>query len=262
MIKRVVLGLLGLVLAALLLVGVEVVLALRRDYLPTKPALRIGGVYGEVDAPPLTFVVMGDSTAAGVGAGSADNAYPTLLARRIAQERYRVRLVGVGVSGERLDDEIYDQILEATAEKPDLVFVCLGANDVTHLTRLRTVEENMRSVIVSLEDADAEVVVAGPPDMRSPVFYEPLRTIVGWRGRAVQETIEEVAREEGVPVVPLADETRDFFAADPDRYYSEDDFHPSAAGYALWADVIFPYVEEVLPQRYPRATRLRSPSRP
>ncbi|MDQ4024986.1 MAG: SGNH/GDSL hydrolase family protein [Actinomycetota bacterium] len=230
MVKRLVLALLGLFVAALALVGVEIVLAVRRDYLPTAPALRIGGVYGDAEARPLTFVVIGDSTAAGVGAGTADRAYPTLLARRIAGEGFRVRLAGVGVAGARLDDEVYEQVTAATAERPDVVFVGLGANDVTHLSRLGTVEENLRAVTAALTEAGAEVVVAGPPDMRSPVFYEPLRTIVGWRGRAVQATIEEIAREERVPVVPLADETRDFFAADPDRYYSDDEFHPSAAG--------------------------------
>jgi lysophospholipase L1-like esterase len=248
-IKRLVFTILGLFLAALAVIGVEILLVLRRDFLPTKPALRIGGVYGDVDAPSLKFVVIGDSTAAGVGAGSADRAYPTLLARRIAEERFRVRLTGLGVSGERLDGAVDEQLDAAVAEEPDVVFVCIGANDVTHASSLDAVEDSMRRIVTGLAGTGAEVVVAGPPDMRSPIFYEPLRSIVGWRGRAVQATIERVAREEGVPVVPLADETRDFFAEDPDRYYSDDEFHPSAAGYALWADAIFPYVEAVLPER-------------
>jgi lysophospholipase L1-like esterase len=247
-IKRVVLTILGLFFASAVLVGVEIFLAVRRDYLPTEPALEIGGVFGDVDAPPLKLVVIGDSTAAGVGAGSADRAYPTLLARRIAQERFRVKLVSFGRAGARLD-QVYEQVMPAVDEKPDLVFVCLGANDVTHWTTLSVVEQNVRYVLDEMERVGAEVVIAGPPDMRATAFLEPLRSIVGWRGRAVQARIEEVAREKGVPVVPLADETRDFFAEDPDRYYSEDEFHPSAAGYGLWADAIFPYLEQVLPER-------------
>lgn len=246
-IKRIVFVVLGLFLAVLALLGVEVVLVLRREFLPTVPALRIGGTFGDVDAPPLTFAVVGDSTAAGVGAGSADRAYATLLARRIAQERYRVTLVATGISGARVADAADEQIPEVLEAEPDVVVVAIGANDVTHVTRLSSLEEDMRGILERLTASGAAVVVAGPPDMRSPVFYEPLRSIVGWRGRAVTETIEKVARDAGVPVVPLADETRDFFIEDPDRYYSADEFHPSAAGYALWADAIFPYVEEVLP---------------
>lgn len=239
----------GLSAGGALLLGAEVWLAVRRDYLPTTPALEIGGTFGDVDAPPLTFVVLGDSTAAGVGAGSADRSYPARLARRIAQERYRVRMKSFGVSGARVRDVLEEQVPLALEEEPDVVFVGIGANDVTHATRLDDVEEDALALLERLEAAGARVVVAGPPDMRSPVFLEPLRTIVGWRGKAVAGRIETAARAAGVPVVPLADETRDYFAAHPDRYYSEDEFHPGPAGYALWADAIYPYVEESLPER-------------
>lgn len=238
---------LGPVLVLAVVVGVEVVVALRRDYLPTRPALEIEGTFGDEDAPPLTFVVLGDSTAAGVGAGSVDDSYPARLARSIARERFRVRLVGVGVSGARVADVLNEQLPRALVEDPDVVFVGIGANDVTHVTKLDDVEESMRTLLGRLTETGAAVVVAGPPDMRSPVFLEPLRTIVGWRGRAVADRIEAVAREVGIPFVPLADETREFFAEDPERHYSEDEFHPSAAGYARWAEAIFPYLRDVLP---------------
>jgi lysophospholipase L1-like esterase len=248
-IKRIVRLVLGLVVALAVLLGVEVLVALRRDYLPSSPALAIGGTFGDADAPPLTFVVLGDSTAAGVGAGSADDAYPTRLARRIAGERFRVRLVVLGVSGARVRDVLDGQLPRALDADPDVVFVGIGANDVTHVTKLEDVEDDMSALLARLEEERVATVVAGPPDMRSPVFLEPLRTIVGWRGEAVARRIEAAARAAGARVVPLADETRDFFAEDPDRYYAADDFHPSAAGYALWADVIFPHVADALPVR-------------
>ena len=51
------------------MIGVEIVLAPEADYLPTDPALEIGGTFGESTDPEMTFAVLGDSTAAGVGAG-------------------------------------------------------------------------------------------------------------------------------------------------------------------------------------------------
>lgn len=249
MIRRVVRVAAAVVLAAVVLLAVEVVLAMRREYLPTVPALRIRGTFGDADAPRLTLVVLGDSTAAGVGAGSVDASYPVRLARRVAGESFRVRLVGLGVSGARVAGVLREQLPRALEEDPDVVVVAVGANDVTHLTRLDDVEDDMHMLLERLRGADVAAVVAGPPDMRSPVFLEPLRTIVGWRGNAVAERIEGAAAGAGVPLVPLADGTRDRFAEDPDRYYSEDDFHPGPAGYALWADVIYPYVEGVLPSR-------------
>lgn len=228
--------------------GVEIYLALNRDYLPTSPALEIGGVFGPASGEHVKLVVLGDSTAAGVGAGDAARAYPTLLAERLAAGGpRRVTLVALGMSGARVRDVLEDQVPRAVAERPDVVFVGIGANDVTHLTPLDDVRYDMRAIIDALtERTKATVVVAGAPDMRAAAFLEPLRSIVGWRGRRVTSVIEEAARAAGVAVVPLAERTAGFFVEDPDEHYSADDFHPSAAGYERWADAIAPVLEEAV----------------
>jgi lysophospholipase L1-like esterase len=55
-----------------------------------------------------------------------------------------------------------------------------------------------------------------------------------------------VAREEGVPVVPLAEKAGAYFAAHPDTVYASDDFHPGTVGYRAWADAIFPVISKAL----------------
>ena len=225
------------------MVGVEVVLAMRRDYLPTAPAMQLGGAFGPEDATPLKLVVLGDSTAAGVGAPSPRDAYPSVLAERLAGVDRRVTLAAFGISGARVADVLGEQVPRAEAENPDVVFVGIGANDTTHLTPLGDVRRNMREVVRRLRSSGARVVVAGAPDMRASAFYEPLRSLVGWRGCAVAGAIADAARSEGAYVVPLAEKTGPVFATDPDLYNSEDDFHPSAAGYRLWADAIYPVLE-------------------
>jgi lysophospholipase L1-like esterase len=232
-------------LAAVL--GVEVYLALNRDYLATTPALDVGGVFGDAGEEEVTFVVLGDSTAAGVGAGTAERAYPTLLAERLAARGHRIRLVVTGISGARVADVLEHQVPLAVDERPDLVFVGIGANDATHLTPLGEVERDMRAVIDALQGrTSAALVVAGAPDMRAAAFLEPLRSIVGWRGRQVTSVIEEVGRDAGAGVVPLAKRTARFFVEDPEAYYSADDFHPGPAGYERWADAILPELEAAL----------------
>ena len=235
-------------LAAVL--GVEIYLALNRDYLPTSPALDVGGVFGRAGDDEVTFVVLGDSTAAGVGAETAAQAYPTLLAERLAARGRRVTLVAGGVSGARVADVLSDQVAIAIDAEPDLVFVGIGANDVTHLTPLGDVERDMRALLETLKSrTSAAIVVAGAPDMRAAAFLEPLRSLVGWRGRQVTSVIEEVGRDEGVGVVPLAKRTAKFFVDDPESHYSADDFHPGPAGYARWADAILPELEEALKEQ-------------
>lgn len=235
-----------------LVVGVEVLLAYRRDYLPTEPVLDIRGTYGPDGGEPLNFVVLGDSTAAGVGAGEVANAYPVLLAQRLADEHdRRVKLTSLGVSGARVGTVLSDQIPRVASADPDLVFVAIGANDVTHLTRLDDVERDMALLIDQLRSTGAAVVVAGPPDMRAAAFYEPLRTLVGWRGRSVADVIEGVAADRGVPVVPLAEKAGPYFASHPEDAYGGDDFHPGPGGYAAWARAIYPYLEDALSSATP-----------
>lgn len=229
--------------AALLatVLAVEVWLALRREYLPTDHPLELDGVFGRKDAPALHLVVLGDSTAAGIGADDAAEAYPTLLARRLAEATdRRVELSVLGVAGARVADVAQEQAPDAAALDPDLVFVGIGANDVTHLTSLGDVRDGIERTLRVLEDTGAAVVVAGAPDMRAPAWHQPLRYLAGVRGRQVAAAIEDVARAAGVDVVELADETGPFFAEDPEAHFSDDEFHPGPLGYRRWADAIFP----------------------
>ncbi len=246
MLKRVLLWLLVAGLGLIAMIGVEVVIAIRREYLPTEPALDIGGVFGEA-GPIKTVVVMGDSTGAGVGAEVAGDAYATVLAQRLAREsNTRIRLVGLAVSGARTADVLDEQVPQALDVDADVYLVAIGANDVTHLTALDSVREDTAAVVRRLRATGTPVVVASAPDMRAPAFAEPLRSIVGWRGRAVTEATEEAARAEGADVVPLADRTRSFFADHPETAYSPDDFHPGPAGYARWAAAIYPELRAAL----------------
>ncbi|MGH2752180.1 MAG: SGNH/GDSL hydrolase family protein [Actinomycetota bacterium] len=247
MLKRVVLGLIALLVGGTGLIGIEIVVALRRDYLPTEPALKLDDTFGDPTDEEVTLVVMGDSTAAGVGAGAPANAYPQLLARRLASDGYRVDLRVFGSSGARVSDILDEQLPKAIEAAPDYLFIGIGANDVTHVTTLSDLRSDMTAVIRELRHrTDAEIVVAGAPDMRAPAFLEPLRSLSGWRGRQVAGAIEEVGRQEDAVVVELAKQTGPQFGADPERFHSPDDFHPSAAGYELWADAIYPVLRRVV----------------
>lgn len=241
------LSLVIVVAGSALVLGVEIWLALRREYLPTDDPLDLDGVFGAKDAPPLRLVVLGDSTAAGIGVDDAAEAYPAVLARRLATATgRRVVLTALGVAGARVEDVATEQAPLAAAADPDVVFVGIGANDVTHLTSLRDVRARMERVLQVLEETGAAVVVAGPPDMRVPVWHQPLRQLSYLRGLQVADAIEDVARARGVAVVELAEETGPFFAADPEAHFSTDGFHPGALGYRRWADAIFPVLIEAV----------------
>ena len=241
MIKRLLLFVAVLFLATGAVLGVEVWLALRREYLPTEPVLELNASFGPDDAEPLRFVVLGDSTSAGIGAGGAGQAYPTLLARRLAAEtERRVELTVLGISGARTADVLHEQVPQVAALDPDLVFIGIGANDVTHLTPLDDIKRDMQQILEELSTTGADIAVAGAPDMRVYAWHQPLRHITYLRGRQVADAIEEEARSRSAAVVELAEETGPFFAEEPEAHFSADEFHPSALGYQRWADAIYP----------------------
>ncbi len=247
MLKRAVTSL-ALVLVSLgAIVGVEIAIAARREYLPTEPALEIGGRWGPATGTPLRLVVLGDSTAAGVGAGRPELSYPAQLAAQLGDEGYRVNLSAIGMSGARTADVLREQVPRAESLGADLVFVGIGANDAIHVTPIESVRRDMAEVLRRLRATGADVVVAGAPDMHIEAFLEPLRSLSAWRGRMVEEAITEVARAQGVPVVPLRAVAGPRFAANPRLYNSADELHPSAAGYGVWVDTILPVIRTVLP---------------
>ena len=246
MIKRTFGALLFAALALILVLGIEIFLAWRREYLPTEPAFVIGSTTGPADGRALRFVVLGDSTAAGLGASGPENSYAAVLADRLGQLGWRVEMTGLGVSGARTKDLLGEQLERTKALEPDLIFVGIGANDATHLTGLDEVRADAAKLFAALKETGAELVVAGAPDMRADAFYEPLRSLAGWRGTQVTEAITEAAAAVDVPVVPLAALTRPYFAADGEDAYGGDDFHPGNGGYRAWADAIFPYLERAI----------------
>ena len=237
--------------AVAILLGAEIGLAWNREYLPTTPPLELGGRFGSADGRPLRFVVLGDSTAAGLGASSSENAYATVLSRRLAADGYEVDMSAYGLSGARIDDLLREQVPLAVRDMPDLIFVGIGANDVTHLTSLDEVERQFTLVLDRLAESGAALAIAGPPDMRAAAWLEPLRSLAGWRGRQVAAAMREVAEPRGVPVVPLAELAGPYFASNPEDAFAEDDFHPGDGGYRAWSDAIYPVLLQALEGRRP-----------
>jgi hypothetical protein len=95
----------------------------------------------------------------------------------------------------------------------------------------------------TLTEAGAEVVVGTCPDLGA---IRPIQQPLRWMARrssrqlAAAQTVAVV--EAGGRTVSLADLLGPAFAAEPDRMFSRDRFHPSADGYALAAAAILPTV--------------------
>jgi lysophospholipase L1-like esterase len=188
--------------------------------------------------PPLTYVVMGDSTSIGQGT-EYPHGYSYQSAQHLAQ-RYTLTYVNVGVSGAKAHDVLSDQLLNAIARRPDLVLIAVGANDVTHLTSESAVRASMQATIDGLRKANpgVRIVVTGSPAMGSvPRFPWPLRQFEGYRANRLNRMFAGLVSKNNLTFAPVAAKTGPAFARDP-TLFAADKFHPNTRGYTLWTPVI------------------------
>lgn len=236
---------LGAPVTVLGLLGAEVVLA--------RQGPRLGPPTGGYpSAGDTTAVWLGDSTALGLGTATVDDS----VASRVARARDE-RVVMLGVSGATVAEVVADQLGGVAAQHPEVVYVSVGANDVTHLTSSGDFRRSYRRLLDVLVALDGVRVVAlGVPDMGAPPrLAQPLRALAGFRGRQLDRVIRhEARRHAGVTYVDIAGPTGGPFRRHPGRYFSADRYHPGAAGYELWAEAVLAATQAASPTDSPAAS--------
>ncbi len=204
------------------------------------------GVYGRGRGKPLVLAVLGDSTGVGLGVHRAEQTPGVLLAAALAELAERpVRLAVFAVSGAE-SRELPEQVEPALAQKPDAVLIMIGANDVTTRTRPAVSVAYQADAVRRFRAIGAEVVVATCPDLGTirPIA-QPLRQLARhWsRQMAAAQTVAVV--EAGGRTVSLGSILGPTFARDKDMF-GDDEFHPSAHGYAAAAATILPSLADAL----------------
>ena len=215
---------------------------------------------GEAGAPVLTYLALGDSTGAGWGAASLESTYPHLVAQSLARRGFRVRLVNVAVGGATVGDVRAHQLAAIEKFAPDIVTLSVGANDATHFTNLVDYRRDLRAILVALEKSSArQILVADTPDMYlAPALPLPLSWATARRARAQNALLDELARGSRVRIVPLYARGKLDARADP-QLYASDWFHPSAQGYAIWAQLFSARLQaSALPPQTMRSERPES----
>jgi lysophospholipase L1-like esterase len=198
------------------------------------------------DRAPLRLAVLGDSTAAGYGVHRDRETPAAQLALGISTVARRpVYVRNVAKVGTQ-SSELHLQLERLGADRADLAAIMVGANDVTH--RVRPVEAvgHLRRTVTELRARGAEVVVATCPDLGTirPIA-QPLRYFARRLSRrmAAAQTIAVV--EAGGRTVSLGDLLGPLFASRRELF-SDDQFHPSAAGYAAAVEALLPSALDAL----------------
>jgi len=225
----------------------EVMAARRHRFVPSHPPLEISGTIGPEDGEPLTLVVLGDSSVAGVGADAAEDTLTYGVAKALS-DQYRVSLHALGVSGSRLANVVNQQLPHLEGLEADIVLVCVGTNDVTHGTTIREARRQLRLLVegLALVAPDAKVIVSGlPPAETSTAFHRPLRDLLGFRALLFTRLYRAELTPNGISVFDIAKLTKSAFHGKREMF-SADRFHPSSAGYAFLGTVYGRAVREAL----------------
>lgn len=164
--------------------------------------------------PPPVLLVVGDSISAGYGLARGQ-VWVDLLAKKLADEGYRYRVVNASISGDTTAGGRARLPALLTQHKPAIVIVELGGNDALRGSRLASSRENLDAMVAAAQAAGARVLLVG---MEIPPNYGPAYT------REFREMFESVARARKVPLVPA------IFAGFGDdlSQFQQDRIHPTA----------------------------------
>jgi lysophospholipase L1-like esterase len=196
---------------------------------------------------PLRLLVVGESTAVGVGVPTHDMGLAGQTARALENATGRpVRWRVLGRSGASARTLVTEFIEPAAALDTDLVVVALGVNDTIGLSSVghwtRALEALLQSVRRS--SPDAVVVLSGVPPMHHfPAFPAPLCHVLGLRAHVLDRAaIRWTCRQRAVAHVPHPPAAPAGVAA----MFCADRFHPSAAGYSRWAEALADAASDIL----------------
>ena len=181
----------------------------------------------------LRLLAIGDSIIVGVGVQVIEDSLSVQFAGALA--KLMQRRVDWFVDGESgLDISGLMNRLETLglAEKPDIILISIGVNDVTRLSSIKRWRRSVVRLLDRLQDnwPEALFVFAGLPPMSTfPLPPQPLRFSLGVRA-ATFDTIASrlISERPGAQHMPTL--------INPlENDFCEDGFHPSASSNQIWA---------------------------
>jgi acyl-CoA thioesterase-1 len=191
--------------------------------------------------PPITYVALGASDAAGVGVEDPQrDGWVAVLGRSLPQP---TRVVNLGIPGIKLAEALQVELPPAVDSAPDLVTVWMVVNDVLggvpldeyraalrRLLRELRVRTRAKVAVGNLPDAPEQSTYLGvPPDTR------PALT-ASWN-----ETIAAAVAEYGAVLVNVF---KHWDVANHAEYIGPDGLHPTATGYRALAGVFLQTLRE------------------
>ncbi len=186
-----------------------------------------------------TMLVLGDSTAVGVGASTSTDSVPALLAGYIGA----TYVENHGVSGAVATD-LATQMSNLSRSHYDTILIQIGGNDITHFHDVRTVTTTLHTIITLLKKKSTEkspriILISAGNVGGAHAVPPPLRPYYTYLNLKYHASFEALAKKDAITYVNTYQDPRvDPFIQNPELYFAADSFHPSSLGYGVWFETI------------------------
>jgi acyl-CoA thioesterase-1 len=180
------------------------------------------------------ILAFGDSLTAGFGL-PPEHSFPVQLEKRLRADGIDAQVVNAGGSGDTTSGGL-TRLDWSLADKPDLVILELGANDMLRGIDPATVRANLDAMIGKIRASGAKLLLAGM--QASPNWGEKYK-------REFDLIYPELARRHGVALYPFF---LDGVVMNPELN-QPDGLHPNRRGVASIVERIAPRVVELLGER-------------
>lgn len=178
------------------------------------------------------LLVIGESTAAGVGARDHSRGLAGRVAEALAEALgSRVAWVALGRSGLTAAGVRRELLPRVDPGPVDAIVLALGANDAVGLTPVAHWQREITALCGELHArvGPAPIVVGrAPPFECSPTLPDPLRAFLGFRCQRINDAT--AALLPALARLRLSGQPADLAAMD----FAPDGFHPNEASYARW----------------------------
>lgn len=182
----------------------------------------------------MSVLVLGDSTAVGVGTVRPEESLAGLLSDSV----HATSVDNFAVSGARVRD-LAKQVQQLKKEKYNYILVGIGSNDVVRFGNAVDAAEHLGIILSGLPKHDHMIVYMAGNLGATQLFPRSMNPSYTNRSLDFHDTFARAVTAAGGAYVNLyVDPAVDPFVQEPARYLAADGFHPSSLGYALWFEKI------------------------
>ncbi|MFK7876146.1 MAG: SGNH/GDSL hydrolase family protein [Paracoccaceae bacterium] len=190
--------------------------------------------------PDLRLLVIGDSSAAGVGVQTQDQALTPQLARHLSVDRAVSWHLAARNGATSADAPGLLDLVKG--HEFDVVFVIFGVNDTKNLRRQSHWRRDVSELLNRLRSdfGAPKIFVSGLPPIRDfPLLPNPLRSMFAWRAARFDKVLKQITVAENCAYLPID------VSLNSD-HMAKDGFHPGPKIYTQWAELAAPRIRSVI----------------